>query len=134
MAGAGWRSVLLVWGLAAIGIFLTLRYPRRFETALLLLYLVMGWALLALLRTCFALLHGEVLALILGGGIVYTAGAVLQMMPVKFHNPAWHLLILVAALDALRRHQPAAHRQGLLGAKNLGKGPGIVADTAPGPA
>jgi hemolysin III len=87
----------LVWGLAAIGIFLTLRYPRRFETALLLLYLVMGWMLLALPQTCVALLHGAVLALILGGGIVYTAGAVLQMVPVKFNNPAWHLLILVAA-------------------------------------
>jgi hemolysin III len=95
--GSGGLAIcLLVWGLAAIGIFLTLCYPRRFERALLVLYLVMGWMLLALLRDCFVLLHGEVLALILGGGIVYMAGAVLQAMPVKFNNPVWHLLILVA--------------------------------------
>lgn len=92
----GLALCLLVWALAALGIFLTLCYPRRFERALLLLYLLMGWMLLVLLRDCVVLLHGEVLALILGGGAVYTAGAVLQTMPVKFHNPLWHLLILIA--------------------------------------
>lgn len=87
---------LLVWSLAALGIFVTLRHPRRFERALLCLYLAMGWMVLALLPNCVARLHGEVLALILGGGVVYTAGALLQARPVKFHNPVWHLLVLVA--------------------------------------
>jgi hemolysin III len=87
---------LLVWSLAVVGIFVTLRYPRRFERALLCLYLAMGWMLLVLLQDCVARLHGEVLALILGGGVVYTAGVMLQARPVKFHNPVWHLLILVA--------------------------------------
>jgi len=88
---------LLVWSLAALGIFVTLHYPRRFERALLCLYLAMGWMLLVLLQDCVALLHGEVLALILGGGVVYTAGALLQAMKFKFNNPVWHLLVLVAA-------------------------------------
>ena len=87
---------LLIWSLAALGIFVTLRYPRRFERALLCLYWAMGWMLLVLLQDCVDRLHGEVLALILGGGVVYTAGAVLQAMPVKFNNPIWHLLVLVA--------------------------------------
>ena len=92
----GLALCLLVWSLAALGIFVTLRYPRRFERAMLCLYLAMGWMLLVLLQECVARLHGEVLALILGGGVVYTAGAVLEAMPVKFNNPIWHLLILIA--------------------------------------
>jgi hemolysin III len=92
----GLELCLLVWSLAALGIFVTLRYPWRFERALLGLYLAMGWMLLVLLQDCVARLQGEVLALIVGGGVVYTAGAVLQAMPGKFHNPVWHLLILVA--------------------------------------
>ena len=92
----GMALCLLIWSLAALGIFLTLRYPRRFERALLGLYLAMGWMLLALLQECVARLHGNVLALILAGGVVYTAGAVLQTRPIKFHNPVWHLLILIA--------------------------------------
>ena len=92
----GLALCLSVWSLAALGIFITLRYPRRFERLLMGLYLVMGWMLLTLLQDCVDRLHGEVLALILGGGIVYTVGAVLQAMPLKFNNPLWHLLILVA--------------------------------------
>jgi hemolysin III len=87
---------LLVWSLAALGIFVTMRYPRRFERALLGLYLAMGWMLLAVLQDCVARLHGGVLALIVGGGVVYTAGVMLQLFPVKFNNPLWHLLVLIA--------------------------------------
>ena len=88
---------LLVWSLAALGIFVTLRYPRRFERALLGLYLAMGWMVVALFQGSVARLHSDVLALIVGGGVVYTAGVVLQMFPVKFQNPVWHLLVLFAA-------------------------------------
>ena len=88
----------ILWGLAAIGIFLCLRYPRRFERWVLALYLGMGWMLLALIRDCFAELSGPILALLIGGGVVYTVGAVVQAQPrLKFHNPIWHALILCAA-------------------------------------
>ncbi len=92
----GLALCLLLWALAALGMFVTLRYPRRFERALLLLYLAMGW-MLALIRDCFALLPPAVMAMILAGGVVYSVGAVLQGTRLKFHNPIWHLLILVAA-------------------------------------
>jgi hemolysin III len=92
----GLALCLLVWSLAALGIVVTVRYPWRFERALLGLYLAMGWMLLAVLQDCVARLHGGVLALIVGGGVVYTAGVMLQLFPVKFQNPVWHLLVLVA--------------------------------------
>jgi hemolysin III len=86
------------WALAAIGIFSTLRYPRRFERALFGLYIAMGWLLVVLLRDCFSLLSATVIALIVAGGIAYTVGAVIQGIPkIKFHNPVWHALILLAA-------------------------------------
>lgn len=87
----------LLWALAAIGIFLTLRYPRRFERSLMALYLAMGWMLVVLIRYCFSLLGPGVLALIIAGGVAYTIGAVIQGTRLKFHNPIWHVLILIAA-------------------------------------
>jgi hemolysin III len=88
----------LQWGLAAAGIFVTLRYPRRFENALLALYLGMGWLVLVLVHDCFARLSAPALALIFIGGAAYTLGAVIQALErPKFHNPLWHGLILVAA-------------------------------------
>jgi len=95
--GGVWLCALL-WALAAAGIFVTLRFPRRFENAMLALYLAMGWMVLLLIRDCFALLSAAVMALIFTGGAAYTVGAVIQSFPnIKFHNPIWHGLILVAA-------------------------------------
>jgi hemolysin III len=93
----GLSLCLSLWCLAAIGIFLTLRYPRRFERATMVLYMAMGWMLLVLIRYCFSLLVPDVLVLILIGGIAYTIGAVVQGSGLKFHNPLWHVLVLVAA-------------------------------------
>ena len=89
---------VVLWALAGVGIFFTLRFPRRFERMILGLYLAMGWMLLVLIHYCFTLLRAEVMALILLGGGAYTVGAVIQSFPaIKFHNPIWHGLILVAA-------------------------------------
>jgi hemolysin III len=93
----GLTLCLSLWCLAAIGIFLTLRYPRRFERVAMALYLLMGWMLLVLIRYCFFLLAPAAFALIVAGGIAYTIGAVVQGMRVKFHNPLWHVLVLLAA-------------------------------------
>ncbi len=86
------------WALAALGIFVTLRFPRRFERLLLVLYMAMGWMLLVLIRYCFALLQFEAMVLIFAGGVAYSVGAVIVSIPrIKFHNPIWHGLVLVAA-------------------------------------
>jgi hemolysin III len=95
--GGVWLCVVL-WALAAIGIFVTLAYPRRFERLILALYLSMGWMLLALIRDCFSVFSTTVATLIIAGGLAYTIGAVIQAQPkLKFHNPIWHALILIAA-------------------------------------
>lgn len=96
-AGGVWLCALL-WALAAIGIYLTLRYPRRFERTTFALYLAMGWMLIILIHACYAVLPATIFALIVGGGILYTIGAVVQSFPkLKFNNPIWHALILAAA-------------------------------------
>ncbi len=98
---AGQGGVILCgiqWLLAVVGIFVTLKFPRRFERIMLVLYMVMGWMLLVLIHYCFALLRTDVLILIFAGGIAYTLGAALHTHSrLKFHNPIWHFLILIAA-------------------------------------
>ncbi len=96
-SGGLWLCVLL-WTMAGIGIFLTLRHPRRFERIIFALYLAMGWMLIVLIRACYAVLPAGVFALIVAGGLVYTVGAVVQALPwLKYNNPVWHALVLAAA-------------------------------------
>lgn len=89
---------IIQWGLALTGIFITLRFPRRFERSMLALYMAMGWMLLVLIHYCLAHLRPDVLALIFAGGMSYTIGAVLHTHGrLKFHNALWHVLVLLAA-------------------------------------
>jgi hemolysin III len=95
--GGAWLCGLL-WAFAAVGVFISLAYPRRFERPMLVVYLAMGWMVLGRIRECFAVLPHTIIALIIAGGVVYTVGVIIQSQPrIKFHNPIWHALILCAA-------------------------------------
>ena len=66
-----------IWALAAAGIAMKLVFPRRFERLSLALYLGMGWAVLVMIGPLVERLPGLSLDLLLGGGVVYSAGAVI---------------------------------------------------------
>jgi hemolysin III len=87
-----------VWLLAALGAAVKLAYPRRFERLLLALYLGMGWIVLSVVGTFVALLPRDVLIMLLGGGVVYSLGALVHSLRrLPFHNAVWHALVLVGA-------------------------------------
>lgn len=88
----------LIWLLAALGIALKLLFPRRVERLSLALYLGMGWAVLAVIRPLIERLPAGSLGLLLGGGVVYSLGALIYTRRgIKYHTVVWHVLVLVAA-------------------------------------
>lgn len=90
---------IVVWTLALIGVMLTLTWFERFQRLSLWLYLGMGWLLVAVLPSLIGILPTPVLLLLLGGGGVYSLGTVFHSWErLRFHNPIWHLLVLVAVL------------------------------------
>ena len=92
------RLSTAVWLLAAIGVAAKLVFPRRFERPLLFLYLAMGWSVLSMISTFTARLPKNVLMFLLLGGIAYTLGAAVHgLRRVRFHNVAWHAMVLVGA-------------------------------------
>ena len=99
-AGSHWLAFLTgLWAAACAGSSLKVLAPERFRLAGLALYLAMGWAGVAMAPELFAALAPATLWLILGGGVVYTAGGgffLMEMMP--FHNTIWHVFVLVASV------------------------------------
>ena len=81
---------LLIWSLAAIGVGLTLRFPRRFERLLLMLYLIMGWMVLGMGRNFLAHLSAPVTLLLLVGGAAYSDRGV-RSHPASLPIPECHL-------------------------------------------
>ncbi|WP_419729716.1 PAQR family membrane homeostasis protein TrhA [Lichenicola sp.] len=90
---------IVIWTLALIGVALTLTWFERFQRVSLWLYLCMGWILVSVLPSLYGILSAPVLALLLGGGAIYSVGTVFHSWErLRFHNAIWHLLVLVAAL------------------------------------
>ena len=87
-----------VWSVAAVGIGLQFVSFNHFRRVSLPLYLGMGWLLLVVIRSLVAALPGEVLSLLLAGGVVYSLGSLVHTLSrMPFHNVLWHAMVLVAA-------------------------------------
>lgn len=104
---SGWHGAFLlatVWAAALIGVVLKL---ARFDSCHRIgfaLYLTMGWAAVIAMPSFVGALAARSLAMLVGGGILYTVGAVI--LATRFPNPfpnvfgyheVWHVLVVVAA-------------------------------------
>ncbi|HEX2590088.1 MAG TPA: hemolysin III family protein, partial [Rhizomicrobium sp.] len=87
------------WCAATLGIVIKLVYPRRFEMVTLGLYLGMGWLIVLALRPLIANVATLDLWLLLGGGLVYSAGVAFYLIErIPYHKAIWHAFVLVAAV------------------------------------
>ena len=88
----------VVWGIGLLGIALKLFLPRRFERVSIGLYLVQGWAVLAVVQPLASGVSPLVLTLLAIGGGLYTVGVAFHLCHrLSYHNAIWHTLVLVAA-------------------------------------
>lgn len=93
-------SVLgVVWTLAIVGAAMKLFFwaqPGRWGVAL---YLGLGWLSLTLATSLIPLVSGTVMGLIVAGGLVYSAGAIVfNLDGLRFQNAIWHSFVLTASV------------------------------------
>ena len=94
--GWGWSLFGVVWTMAVLGftakMFNRLRHPM-WSTGL---YVAMGWVAVVAAAPLIARVPGAGLALLVAGGLSYTAGAVVFLFDsrVRFAHFAWHLFVL----------------------------------------
>jgi hemolysin III len=91
----GWTLFGLIWGLAAIGIFLKsvrgIRYPRL-STAV---YLAMGWLVVIAAKPLWNSVPAWGLFWLAAGGVAYTAGVGFYAATrVRYAHFVWHLFVL----------------------------------------
>lgn len=102
----GWRWGLLgtVWALALVGIVAKLVWHRQRTAGGTLLYIAMGWLGVLAFPQIVRSLPVEGIALLVGGGVVYTVGAIFYQLDDPAHRPrrlnfhdVWHLFVLSAS-------------------------------------
>jgi hemolysin III len=96
--GLGWALLVVLWGIAAVGIVLELVQAKHIRTVSLPLYLAMGWAAVLVVRPLMAQLPPAGLAWIAAGGLAYTTGTVFYALKrVPYAHTVWHLFVLAGS-------------------------------------
>lgn len=99
LSGQGLWLLAFLWGAALTGVGIKLVSPDRFRVLAIALYLGMGWAGLLAGGTFLATLSTPVIALIVTGGCLYTAGVFFYLSErLPYHYTIWHGLVLAASL------------------------------------
>jgi len=94
----GWSLLGLVWLMAAAGILLKVLAPRRWDTAAVAYYLVLGWVGLPAVGLLIDSLSRSGLALLGAGAVLYTVGVGFHVWErLRFQNALWHGCVLAAA-------------------------------------
>ena len=95
----GWGTFGFVWALAVVGIVLNAIDLKRFQKVSMVLYLGMGWCIILTGRLIVELLGGTGFALLVGGGVAYTVGAVFYTLGHKrrYIHSVFHLFCLVGS-------------------------------------
>ncbi|MCL2699730.1 MAG: hemolysin III family protein [Defluviitaleaceae bacterium] len=90
----GWILFGIVWGSAALGIILNSISVEKFKHFSLACYLGMGWVVIFAIRPLMQSLPVNGLALLIAGGVFYTAGIVFYKKKQKYNHSIWHLFVL----------------------------------------
>ena len=94
----GWTLFGIVWGAAALGVcdkLIAGIRDRRLSTAL---YLIMGWAVLIVIRPLVLNMPPPGIALLVAGGLSYSVGVVFYTARrLPYNHFIWHLFVLAGS-------------------------------------
>lgn len=94
----GWALFLTNTALAVVGITLNAISLTRFDKISLVLYALMGWLVILALRTILQVLAPAGVALLVAGGVAYTAGIYFYKSQRKYSHFIWHLFVLAGSV------------------------------------
>jgi hemolysin III len=95
----GWTFFVVLWTLAIIGTVFKLKVAHRFEFFSTLLYILKGWAGLAVIVPLYHALPLPSFVLVLVGGVCYTLGvAFYSWDKLPYNHAIWHVFCLAGSV------------------------------------
>lgn len=94
----GWSLLAAIWSLAILGIALEASIPRHTRRLSPALHLVMGWMVVIAGGPLVNSLHPDGFALLLLGGVAYSAGVIFYAWErLPYNHAVWHLFVLTGS-------------------------------------
>lgn len=91
----GLTLLIIVWGLALLGVGFKALFIHRFQKASVLMYILMGWLSVAAIKELLANLPPGGFTLLAIGGVVYTVGVIFYALKkIPYMHAIWHLFVL----------------------------------------
>lgn len=90
----GWTLFGIVWTCAVIGVIVKSFAVGKWEVVSTVMYLAMGWAAIFAVKSLYLQLAHPVFALLIAGGICYSAGIPFYASKHKYMHFIWHLWVL----------------------------------------
>lgn len=89
----------IMWLIVVLGTFFKIFYVDRFKFVSVVLYLLMGWMIVFVIKPLWGVIPFSVFLWILAGGISYTAGVYFYVKSYKnyFHS-IWHFFVLLGTI------------------------------------
>ena len=91
----GWTLLIVVWGLALLGVGFKALFIHRFQKISVLTYVLMGWLSVIVLKELSANIAPGGLVWLAAGGVIYTIGVIFYAMKkVRYTHTIWHIFVL----------------------------------------
>lgn len=95
----GWTIFGIIWGIAVIGVIFKVFWVKKFVVFSTLLYIVMGWIIVFVIKPLIVLIPKNSLVFLVMGGIFYTVGTIFYIWrKMKYHHAIWHLFVLAGSI------------------------------------
>jgi hemolysin III len=95
----GWWLFTAIWTLALAGIVFKLFFTGRFKLFSTLIYVAMGWLVLAAIVPVFRALDAWTFGWLLAGGACYTLGTIFYHRPsMRYSHAVWHLFVIAGSV------------------------------------
>jgi hemolysin III len=99
-ASLGWSIFIIIWTTAIVGVILKFIYPRRFKKLSVVLYLVMGWFIVVVIKQLMQSMDDGGLWLMLIGGLFYSVGVIFYVWKsLPYNHAIWHLFVLAGSIS-----------------------------------
>ena len=94
----GWTLLIIIWGLAVLGVAYKLLFIHRYERLSILGYVLMGWLCLIAGKELLANIPMASLVWLALGGALYTLGITfLAWTKLPYNHTIWHFFVLAAS-------------------------------------
>jgi hemolysin III len=97
----GWELLGTVWGMAVFGILMDLTPKQGNRILPVIIYLVMGWLIVAALKPLLQALPIAGFYWLLSGGLFYTVGVLFYVLDerVSYFHGIWHLFVIAGSFS-----------------------------------